>query len=232
VGEGFVIQRSIFTCRDPRASEWELGPLPPTGRLALIGWRQPVDGVDAGVPTDVAAVLARAWTSAARVTFPSTVVEPPTAGDTGVQETDVVRVLSTRTFGAPVMAKLKRMPSGTTLISTLRHQTAMRLFEDAGFPWWLQGQIALLSQRDAPAPTIDVDTLVALFEEDWTTRAAALVVAKGIEAIVRPGVDGDVAGLWSASNTVEQSIVDALEREARVAGFDWETVPEAALVGR
>jgi 3-methyladenine DNA glycosylase Tag len=46
---------------------------------------------------------------------------------------------------------------------------------------------------------------------------------------VRPGVDGDVAGAWSSSDAFDQQLLDALERETRLAGLSWSIVPEAAL---
>jgi len=49
---------------------------------------------------------------------------------------------------------------------------------------------------------------------------------------VRPGVDGDVAGLLSLTEASEQVTLAALERETRRAEFDWALVTEEAFEGR
>ena len=107
----------------------------------------------------------------------------------------------------------------------------MRLFDDASFPWWMQGQVVLLSGFAALPPDVDEDALLVLFGEDWTKRAAPLAAA-GIEGIMRPGVDGDVAGLLSLRDEFEQTVLDALEGETRLAGFDWALLPEEVFALR
>ena len=223
---------SIFACRDPRGLHWQLGPLPPaTGRVTLLGWSQTTERHDAGVPDEVAGVLARALTSTARVTFPSSAA---TDGATRVWSPlgdDLARALSGKGISDRVLGKLRGRPPNVALMSTRRPDTAMRLFDDASFPWWMQGQVVLLSGLDAPPPDLDEDALLALFGEDWTKRAAPLAAA-GIEGIVRPGVDGDVAGLLSLRDEFEQTVLNALERETRLAGFDWALLPEEAFALR
>jgi len=227
-----VTHTSIFACRDPRGLHWQLGPLPPaTGRLTLVGWSQIPDPPDAGVPDEVARVMARALTSTARVTFPSS---GATEGATRVWSPlgdDLARALSGKGISDRVLGKLRGRPPNVALMSTRRPETAIRLFDDASFPWWMQGQVVLLSDLEAPPPDIDKDALLALFGEDWTKRAAPLAAA-GVEGIMRPGVDGDVAGLLSLRNECEQVVLDALERETRLAGFDWALVPEEAFALR
>ena len=107
----------------------------------------------------------------------------------------------------------------------------MRLFDDAEFPWWLQGQVVLLSEADAPAPEIDEGSLLALFREDWTEHAASLA-RFGIDGVVRPGVDGDIAGLLCRSDAFEDAALAALELETRRAGFEWALLSEEAFALR
>ena len=118
-----------------------------------------------------------------------------------------------------------------SLMSTRRPETAMRLFDDAGLPWWLQGQIVLLSGPDASPPDIDDETLLTLFGEEWTSHAASLAPI-GIKGIVRPGVDGDVAGLLTFTGASEQAVLAALEGETRRAEFDWALLTEKAFTAR
>jgi hypothetical protein len=188
------------------------------------------------VPEPITDVLARALTSVARVTFLYSRAKPVTAtnwlplegagGPTG----DMVRVLTAKNLVGRIIARLKGTPVHLALMSTRRADTAKRLFDDAGFPWWLQGQIAMLSETDAPPPQIDEESLLALFEEEWTTHAASLIAA-GIRGVIKPGVDGDVAGLLSLTDAFEQAVITALDHETRRAGFEWELVSEEALTG-
>jgi hypothetical protein len=232
-----VSRTAIFACRDARDPQWQLGDLPPlTGRFTLIGWKESTEAIEAGVPDKIAQVLARAFTSIARVIF---------LADAGGLDTwtplkgDAIRTLTSKGFAARVASKLKGTPSDMALVSTRHPETAMRLFDDAGFPWWQQGQIVLLASEDRShhdvepeqLDTFDKETLLNLFSDDWTMRAAPLA-SKGVAGVVRPGVDGDVAGLLSLAGAFERTALDALERETRRAGFDWELVPEKALALR
>ena len=218
---------SIFVCRDPAGSQWQVGQLPPaTGAIALIGWSLTPAPVDGGVPDAVARVLARALTSAARVTFPSSKVGAAAPGAWLPHDGDSIRTGSPKGVAARVASRLTGAPRDLTLISTTRAETAIGLFDDGAFPWWLQGQAVLLSAPDAAPPDVDETALVALFEQRWTAAVAALA-RFGVQGVVRPGVDGDVAALWTAGSAFERIVLGALERETRAAGFDWAVVPEA-----
>jgi len=228
-----VNQTAIFACRDPLGSHWQLGPLPPSeGRLTLIGWSQPAERRDAGVPEEVAGVLARALTSIARVTFPCSFVKPVATDGWSPMGDDLIRMLSVKGLGRRILSNFRGTPTDITLMSTRRPETAAGLFDDAGFPWWQQGQVVLLSKADAPPPGIDGETLLALFEDDWTKRAASQLAPGGIEGILRPGVDGDVAGLLSLTDAFEQVSLEVLQRETRHDGFDWALLPEKAFALR
>jgi hypothetical protein len=116
--------------------------------------------------------------------------------------------------------------SGVT--ATRQPDVAAGAFDDPGFPWWLQGQALLLSDPNADPPDIDEPTLLALLEEDWARRAAALE-ARGVQGVVRPGVDGDVAGLLALSDPFDARLIESMEREARHAGMALAIVSESAL---
>jgi len=193
--------------------------------LTLLGWRQTPERPDAGVPEEVARALARALTSVARVTFPCSFVKAVATSVWSPLDGDLIRALTGKGFAGRIVARLSGTPADITLMSSRRPETAMRLFDDAGFPWWMQGQVVLLSKPDAPPPDVDEETLLALFGEDWTEHAASLAPL-GIEGVLRPGVDGDVAGLLSLTDVFEEVVLAALESETRRAGFDWALVPE------
>jgi hypothetical protein len=145
--------------------------------LTLIGWGQPVESHDGGVPADVARVLARALTSVARVTFPSSSVHAIATSVWSPLDGDLARAAG-KGFAGCIVAKLRGSPTEVALMSTLRPETAMRLFDDAG---------------------------------------------------LRPGVDGDVAGLLSLTDGFDRSVLAVLERETQLAGFDWALLPESVF---
>ena len=223
---------SLFACRDARSRQWQLGPLPPAaGRFTLLGWSQTVERRDAGVPDEVARVLARALTSVSRVTFPCSFVNSIATSGWSPFDDDLIRALTDKGIAGRIVAKVKRTPPDLALMSTVRPESAVRLFDDAGFPWWMQGQVVLLSDPDTPPLEIGQASLLALFDDDWT-KQAALLARVGVRGIVRPGVDGDVAGLLSLTDAFEQAVLGALERETRVAGIAWSLVPETAFASR
>jgi hypothetical protein len=196
--------------------------------MTLVGWTHATDDQDGGVPQDVAGVLARALTSVARVTFPSSRASASAAQIWAPFDGGLVRALTGQGVVARTAAKLRRTPSTGTLVSTRDAEVAMRALDDEGFPWWLQGQVLLLSSPDEAPPDVSAPALMALFEDDWAEQAATLA-ALDVQGVVRPGVDGDVAGVLTLTPALEKSLLDALERETRPAGLSWAIVAEAAL---
>ena len=176
----------------------------------------------------MAQVLARALTSVARVTFPCShppVVVTPASSTIG---DDLIRVVTRTGIGGRIVGRLRGTPADITLVSTRRPETAVRLFDDEGFPWWMQGQVVLLSEPDVAPLEIDQELLLALSGDAWTTHAASLAAA-GIAGIVRPGVDGDVAGLLTLTDAFEQECARRARRETRRAAFEWAMLTEEAF---
>jgi hypothetical protein len=196
--------------------------------MTLIGWKQEPDPIDGGIPRGLGAVLARALASVTRVTFPSSVLHPTAADGWSRSGGDDVRRLNAPA-AARVASLLKRTPGHVLLVSTRNPDTVMHAFEDPAYPWWMQGQVLLLSSPNAPPPGIERNQLLALFEDDWARHAHALALS-GIVAVVRPGVDGDVAGLLSVSPEFNDIVLQALEHEARLASFEWSVLTEEAFV--
>lgn len=70
--------------------------------------------------------------------------------------------------------------------------------------------------------------MLALRSSDWVERARARGEA-GVVGVVRPGVDGDVAGIWIPEPTRREALVRTLEGRATAAGLRWSTVDEDEL---
>jgi hypothetical protein len=50
--------------------------------------------------------------------------------------------------------------------------------------------------------------------------------------VVRPGVDGDLAGLLTLTAEAREASLAALEREARRESFDWSVLREEVFAAR
>lgn len=219
----------ILACADPVGAYWQLGGLPPAhGKAMLLGWRFPVPPVDSGVPRDVAAILSRAMTSVATVTFPVSHIGARILTEVRTRTAEVSSVGSTGLLER-ARAAFERAPATITLVSTRDPSTAATLFEDPGYPWHLQGQVAILSALDSGTPAIDRETLLSLLESRWDDKVSQLLSA-GIAGFIRPGVEGDIAGVFTLAEESRQALLHALERAARDAGFDWRLLSEREFV--
>ncbi|HEX2202999.1 MAG TPA: hypothetical protein VHG91_06865 [Longimicrobium sp.] len=215
----------IAVCHDARGREWQLGPLDASpGHVTLIGWTCGWRSPDAGVPREVASILARTLTAVARVTFLSSAGGRGGATAESAPGVDPFRSLAESGLRARVRAVLAGEPSGVTLRSTRDAEAAAELFEDAEYPWWLQGQVAVLSAPEAPLPELTVGDVVALTTDEWVDRASRL---DGVSGVVRPGVDGDIVGAVTNAPPFGRLLLDTLEREAGDAGFRYLTLSEA-----
>jgi hypothetical protein len=206
-----MTRTSLFACLEPRRSEWQLGTLPaPTGQMMLIGWKKDPEPVDGGVPDDVGHVLARAFTSLGRVSFLSSAVHA-SAGRGWFSS--------------------KRAPGPADLMSTTDPEIVVHAFDDAAHAWWMQGQVLLISTPADPPPGIDRKQLLGVLENEWSGTTEQLS-ALGVIGVVRPGVDGDLAGLLTLTAEAREASLAALEREAGRASFDWSVLSEEVFAER
>lgn len=113
-------------------------------------------------------------------------------------------------------------------MTTTEADAALQLFEAPAQPWALQAQVVLFSDRTAPAPVVNAAEMTRLLSDNWKQQARS-AAARGVMAVLRPGVDGDVVGLLSLDAAFERSLLGALEQQAKRAGFEWQELPEAAF---
>lgn len=176
---------------------------------------------DGGVPSLVVDIIARALTRSGRVTFPSASAESARFG-WSPRGLDHVGAFSLRASeGLSCLLRMlcviatrqntRRLP----MVSTTREETARELFDDAAFPWCLQGQFALISRSTATPPEFGKDFQLpsSLIDNNWADSLRELRPT-GIEAIIRPGVDGDVIGMVCSSIEVRCRIEDDIRAAA------------------
>ena len=187
------MKNSIFVCQNPVSSNWQLGSLPVFGAsLTLIGWRLSTS-IDGGLPEKIAGVLAQSMTAVSNVIFLSSDVKGDVPNKWQSIGEDAVCALKEPNPLKYFSNYLSGSTSDLVLLSTRKPEKAVNLFEDGIYSWWMQGQIALLSEPEQPIPTINRQILLSLFEEDWAKNALSLQNL-GIQSVLRPGVDGSVAG--------------------------------------
>ena len=209
----------LLLSMDAAGEWWQLGPLPPQrGAFLLVGW--PATGDDGGVPPAIVDALARAFVRFGRVTFPSSKAAGTRASRWTAYGDDHIAAYASA--GVP-RALL-------TLRSTLRASAVRELFDDAAHPWWYQGQFALLSRDATRLPDLRpyAALLPTLLEPEWTEALPVLADA-GIDAIVRPGVDGDVCGIVCSSVETREAVEACLSRAASEAGMACRLLDEDAF---
>ncbi|MBL8251624.1 MAG: hypothetical protein JNK31_08150 [Candidatus Competibacter sp.] len=216
-------QSAILVCREPRGARWQLGDLPLIGECALLGWRLAVAPAEAGVPAEVAKMIAGALTATFRVAFACSKSLRPRG--TGWIEGEAGDWACVSGGGGRFKAFWRRESTTPVLLATRRSEIASRLFDDPVYPWWLQGQVALLWTADAPLPAAESIAWATLLDEGWISRATAL----GAQGAVRPGVDGDVAGLWVTRSALMAQLLNTLEERAGAAGFAYQVLSEEAF---
>jgi hypothetical protein len=209
-------ERGFLLCENPEPTKWQLQS-PLQGNLLILGWRRmPEYEIEGGVPDEVAEILANSLTRAALVTFPS--IESSSGTGDNVQRVDAG-------FLESLEAGYLRIPGSFNIISTTRPESAKALFNAGGFPWDMQGQIILLSPLGSQPPALDRKTLFSVMTDNLKADFDMLSLM-GVQAIIYPGVDGDVAGIASSSRAFAGEVLRAIESEAVRSGFSWQVVAE------
>jgi hypothetical protein len=220
----------IFITHDAPGPQWQLGS-PGLEAFALIGWGS--DEVEGGVPERVVNVLARSLAASGRVTFACSTTSATDAPGWQVEGSDLVARYRTRSVLGRMAAQFSaRAPVDLVLVSTTAERTVRRLFNDAGYPWWNQAQFALISSASAPSPDFDKFAFdpAKLLQSEWPQSLGDLQPL-GVQAILRPGVDGDVAGLSCASREIRDRFEAILSRSAEEFGMSLRYVSETEFAG-
>jgi hypothetical protein len=190
----------------------------------LIGWTSSAEAErDGGVPEVAALVLVRAFSRLGPLTYLRS--SQPVHASSGSS-----RSLAPSGIRARVNAALGREPGKCWSVTTSDPAQAVELFSDPGFPWWMQAQLLIVS-GEPPSPEPSREALVRVIDPAVALSAPELS-ALGACAIVRPGVDGDVAGITCRDAEVENALLAALTSEASAAGGDCFEVDEHVFARR
>ncbi len=192
-----VAVRALLAFSDP---VWKLPVHVPAWRRALLEWRLSSRSIDSGLPRVVAELLCEALVSQGNVTFAVGIAEP---------------------WGSALVARRWQEDRHYRTVTTRDAKAAVELFDAALFSWSLQAQAAYVTRADAPPPRLTVDHF-SVQDEARMTDLADL----GVRAVLFPGVDGDVAGLYATSESVEAAVLQTLSAGVRRLGADWAVTSE------
>jgi hypothetical protein len=199
--------------------KWKLFPHM-TGPMLMIGWRLAGGrSVDDGVPPEVAPVLAHALTNLGWVSFFEG-AEPTRTPD------DQVSPINPSGFSGRLKAAAGGLPKEVYLVSTRRAGLAASAFDASFFSWVMQGQAILISPPDRKPPELEWSQMMSITGGESSAFEAALS-AWGANALIRPGVDGDVVGLLAADEVVKERALACLRDAASSHGFGLQVLTES-----
>lgn len=217
------MKKLFLLCMSPVAPHWQLDLSPPSGaEVLLLSWCPGWDDHDKGVPRDVATIIAKTLTANAKIGFLSS--EPGKPAGPTTQYSDVAFNPIER-----IHAKIKHEPVQVKLITTVDPNVACQIFYDGSFSWQMQGQIAFLLPTASNPPLLDRKGLGMLMESGWK-QALARLGLQHLLGVMRPGVDGDVAGIWSFDKAFTHALLAGLENEARREGYEFQLVSEETFM--
>jgi len=218
-----VSSLQIFCSRDTNSSQWQLVTISKkAGSLSLIGWKEISSDSDGEISDKIISIIGSTLTAIARVSYPqSTVTIKSTQTDGWIPSSgDLFLNLGSGGLMERVSALVKNLPSEIILISTLSPESVAPLFNDPGYPWWLQGQIVLLSETENSAPKIDRKTMLNLLNGDWNNEIPKLL-SLGIQGLFAPGVDGAVAGFYSFSEVFKELFFSEIQQQCKRLEVGW-----------
>lgn len=195
-------------------SHWQLGIPEPNDNFKLISWHVNPDLVDNEVPIPIKNILSKCLTDLAQVTFFSTIIEAKYSREWSKIGNDFYCSIHQKGFWNMLESWYNPNVNQSKIISTHQKEIVYELFEDAGFPWWYQSQVMLLTANKKVPPNITGKTLLTFLTQDWIEKANELSKKNEILAVIRPGVDGSVIGIWSKTKTFEEKYLKALKKQA------------------
>lgn len=205
----------LFMCLSATAEHWGVGATSAEPAL-LVGWSL-LDKVDAGVPAYAASVVASALTALYDVSF-------PTATEPLLDRTGRALEIQSASLWNRALGRGKQW-----LVTTRDPLLVQAAFDDEHFPWWHQGQVLLLSNEGT-----SIDAAASLMRsllQNPPRVSRSVLHQHHIEALVVPGVDGDVIGIRTASETTRQACFDAIGDAATRTGVALRTVNESDFSG-
>jgi len=148
------------------------------------------------------------------------VTDPPPV-DTGVP-VDVARMLSGVLVNHAVVNYPRKVNKSASIVHAVTAEQAQPAFEDEYFDWTQRGQVILLSPPNTPSPAISERSLEVARDPARLHR----LCDDGFSGVMLPGVDGDVAGVYTCAAGLRDSLLESLEAACRDIGARFRKVAE------
>lgn len=161
---------------------------------------------DGAIPEKVSSILVQTLTHIARISYPYSRISAIQSED------DLSLDLGSGGLMERASSIMKSLPANIELISTKRAGAVLPMFNDPLYPWWLQGQAALLSEKQKGMPALNRPLILSLLNHDWFNQIDTLT-SLGIQGVFTAGVDGDIAGLYSFSLEFESHFFKQLKNQ-------------------
>lgn len=214
---------SLLVSTSSQSAQWQLTGILGTSTSVLCGWQQAPPSVEGGIPNEVAEVISKSMCRDARVSFLFNDAD------------DIAKAHSNGKYSIqPIAAStMKAMWSGTpsraVVVTSNDPKVVNSLFDASYFNWSLQGQIVFLSSLSEPVPDLK-DVLSCASQKKYEDVPLKAIDEFSLSGIMRPGVDGDVAGFLFRTVSDKESFLRVLREEAESNGMQFKICNEAEFM--
>lgn len=220
---------SILVSTSARSAQWQLDGFLGTPTSVLLGWQQTPRAVDDGVPDEVASVLSRALCRYAQVSFlfsaPENIIAMHQKDSYSFQP-----IREEGVFALQVARWGSGRPPHLVIVSSSEPKVVFQLFDDGYFSWVLQGQTVFLSSLLDLIPDFRAVPTKA-WQMKYQDIPLDVINDYSLMGIVRPGVDGDVAGILFRSIQDRGYFLTALQEEAESSSMKFKRCDESEFMG-
>lgn len=214
---------SLLVSTSSQSAQWQLAGILGTSTSLLCGWQQIPPSVEGGIPNEVAEVISNSMCRDARVSFLFNDAD------------DMAKAHSKEKYSiqpiaiSSIKAMWSGIPSRAVVVSSNDPKVVNSLFDASYFNWALQGQIVFLSGLSEPVPNLK-DALSKASQKKYEDAPLDAIHDYSLVGIMRPGVDGDVAGFLFRSVAHKESFLKVLREEAESNGMQFKICNEAEFM--
>lgn len=217
----------ILVSTSARRPQWQLAGFLGRSTSVLLGWHQAPRPVDGGVPVEVAGVISNTLCRGARVSYLSSDLEEIMA--THRKECYSIQPITKPGLAARLIAHWSGVPPRAVVISSNSPKVVLHLFDTSYFSWVLQGQSVFLSGLSDPLPDLK-DVVSKAWQKKYEDAPMDAINDYALIGIMRPGVDGDVAGILFRSIPDKENFLKTLRKEAESSGMQFKVCNEAEFM--
>lgn len=149
----------------------------------------------------------------------------PSSVESGLPDEIVEIIAHTLVEQTLVTFPIRERAKNISFVSTEQFIEVTRAFNADYFDWSQRGQVIFLSAKGYPSPAITKSEL----QIDLTDAGIKKLMSFGIIGLVLPGVDGDVAGIYSFSTGLLNNLLDTIREECMRLDFPFLIINEQEM---